>query len=64
MKGTIKIFSRMLGTGYIIGDDGEKYFFYGADMESLPAAGERVSFSADENTSGGRPRASAIKPAE
>ena len=64
MEGIIKVYSRMLGTGYIIGEDGEKYFFYGLDMDEFPSAGERVTFTAEEGVSGGRPRAVDVKAIE
>lgn len=63
MKGTVKMFNKEKGFGFIHGEDQKDYFFHYSDidMEGYKTAeqGQKVEFEVKESDRG--PRAGAIK---
>lgn len=51
MKGTILDYSVQNNTGYISGDDSQRYSFSGADWRSngVPSRGQKVDFTVNDN---------------
>ena len=66
MKGTVKMFNKEKGFGFIKGEDGTDYFFhYSAllmDSYKTADAGEHVEFDVEKSERG--PRAANIKKIE
>ncbi|MCR5349030.1 MAG: cold shock domain-containing protein [Bacilli bacterium] len=62
MKGTVKMFDKEKGFGFIHGEDGKDYFFHYSAivMDDYKSAekGEQVEFETEESTRG--PRASKV----